>query len=437
MKAKSLAALVLCITIIFIFAGCTAKDTTTAPKKTTTATVTKGTLQIGLSADGRIYLSLTNLNFEVAGIVKKINVAAGQEVKAGDILAELDDTDLKLALVQAENALSQAEANDKDVVNQRKLDIMDGKIKLSDAKAKHLDVVNQNKISIMDEKIKLEESKTNYYHTTTPGDAVLRAAYLLEQAKYSTLIKNAASGNASAKAAYDLEKKRYDTLVNSDSSIQNSKLSMEEATNNMTVAKNNLAKIILKAPVAGKIINIAYKVGELVTGSKTTSGTIGGATSSTTSFMTMSDPKVVYMKASVTEGDIAGIEKGQAMSVTVDSLDLSSIAGEVVTVSNIAKIDNSGIVTYEVSGKLKEPNKNILDGMSCFITYLKKEKANVLLLTNKAVFIENSKQFVNVQLANGTVEKRAVSCGLTNGVDTEVIEGVKEGDTVVIGGVKK
>jgi len=436
LKVKLLSAFTLCVALIFIFSGCAGTaPTATTTKKTSTEKVKKGTLQIGLSADGRIYLSLTNLNFEVTGIVKKINVATDQVVAAGDVLAELDDTDLKLAVTQAENALNQANSNYTDAENQRKINIMSEKIKFDEAKVKYSNTINQNKIDIMNEKIKRDEVKAKY--DAAPADTGLKAAYDLEQAKYNLLVNDAASGNASAKAAYDLEKKRYDTLVNSDSSIQNAKLSVEEANNSLTEATNNLGKIVLKAPVAGKIINIAYKVGELISGAKTTSGTVGGGNSSNSSFITISDPNVVYMKASVTEGDIAGIQQGQSMSVTVDSLGLNNLAGDVVTVSNIAKIDNSGIVTYEVSGKLKEPNKDIKDGMSCFITFLKKEKTNVLLLSNKAVFIENSKQYVNVQLANGTVEKRAVTCGLTNGIQTEVIEGLKEGDTVVIGGVKK
>ncbi len=316
-----------------LLAGCSSKAETT-PAKTIEQKAMKGNLEVGLGADGRISRSLSNLNFEVSGTVKKINVQIGQSVKAGDILAELDDTDLKLAVTQAENALNKAQANNTDAVNQREINKMQLKLNVDQAQAKMAE---------------------------RPDDATL-------------------------KSAYELELKKYQTLLNSDTSIQNANLSVEEAKNDLQEAKNNLAKINLKAPIDGEIMSIAYKVGEVVTGSK--SGTTNNsAASSGAAFMTIMDPTVINVTASASETDISGIENGQQMRVAIDSLTLENLPGEVTTVSNTPKIDGSGIVTYEVTGKLAEPNPAIKDGMTAFITFLKKEKKDVLLIPNKAIFV--------------------------------------------------
>ena len=365
-----------------LLAGCT-KEAEAVPVKTTEQKVVKGNLEVGLAADGRISRSITNLDFEVSGTVKKVNVAVGQPVKAGDILAELDDTDLQLALTQAQNTLSKAEANYTDAVNQREINQMESKIKVDEAKTK------------WDEK---------------PDDASL-------------------------KAAYELEQKKYQNLVNNNSTIQNAKLSVEEAKNKLQEAKNNLNKIYLKAPIDGEIMNLNYKVGELVTGSQ--SGTNNNSASSGSAFMTIVDPTVIYVKATATETDISGIEIAQQMRVAIDSVSLENVAGEVVSVSDTASIDSSGVVTYEVTGRLAEPNEMIKDGMTSFITFLKKEKTDVLLVPNKAIFVEDGKQYVNVKTSDEEPEKRTITGGLTNGIQTEVVEGLKEGETVVIGGVQK
>jgi RND family efflux transporter MFP subunit len=382
LKKKAIAIILSCSLGMSLLAGCT-KEAEAVPVKTTEQKVVKGNLEVGLAADGRISRSITNLDFEVSGTVKKVNVAVGQPVKAGDILAELDDTDLQLALTQAQNTLSKAEANYTDAVNQREINQMESKIKVDEAKTK------------WDEK---------------PDDASL-------------------------KAAYELEQKKYQNLVNNNSTIQNAKLSVEEAKNKLQEAKNNLNKIYLKAPIDGEIMNLNYKVGELVTGSQ--SGTNNNSASSGSAFMTIVDPTVIYVKATATETDISGIEIAQQMRVAIDSVSLENVAGEVVSVSDTASIDSSGVVTYEVTGRLAEPNEMIKDGMTSFITFLKKEKTDVLLVPNKAIFVEDGKQYVNVKTSDEEPEKRTITGGLTNGIQTEVVEGLKEGETVVIGGAQK
>lgn len=141
MKKQAIAIILSCSLGMSLLAGCSAQETETAAVKTTEQKVMKGNLEIGLSADGKISRSLTNLNFEVSGTVKKINVQVGQTVKAGDILAELDDTDLQLAVTQAENALSKAQANYTDAVNQREINVMDSKIKVDQAKQNGMQIL--------------------------------------------------------------------------------------------------------------------------------------------------------------------------------------------------------------------------------------------------------------------------------------------------------
>lgn len=381
LNKKVISLLLLSVSVVTIsgWAVLSKTDSQASTVKTSTQKVVKGDLKIGLTVDGRINLSLTNLNFGVSGIVKKINVTNGQTVTAGTVLAELDDTDLQQALKKAQNAYDKAKASYNDALSQREINIMSEKLKLNQA-----------------------AEKSN----AKPDDAVLKAEYALEQ-------------------------KRYDNLVNSDSSIKNAKLGLEDAQNSLDAAKENLSKVVLKAPADGKIINIAYKVGELVDNSKATIG------SSSSAFMVLCDPSAITMKSSVTEGDIKGMQQGQAIRVTIDAAELQNLSGSVTSISSIPKVDSSGIVTYEVIAQLAEPNPAIMDGMSSVITFIKKEKNGILLVPNKAVFLEAGKQYVNVQTSDGNTEKRPVTCGLTNGVQTEVTDGLTEGEIVVIGGVKK
>lgn len=479
--------------------GCSEKKEATQTK-TTTQKVSIGNLQVGLSADGKVSRPTTSLDFEVTGIVKSISIEVGQSVKQGDTLAVLDDTDLKLAVTNAQNALDKAKASYNDTVTQREYNIKSEKIKLQQMYDKYVaefdDYSYQQSIASANTKLSraivsyqealnalsnanavyaqadsayetalaqstqlkedgtplvspeelasfkkaLDSAQSQYTEAakkiTSEQNAVADAQTALDNANRSltTAQENFEKDKATRKQDYDLEKLKYDNLVKSTTSVTASELSVQEAENKLEEANNNLSKVALIAPVNGIVNTIAYKVGELVTGKTTSSG---GSTSTTSAFISLRDPEAITLKANVTEGDITGIEVGQTMRVTVDALSAENLPGSVISISSLPRTDSSGIVTYEVIGQLNENDEAIKDGMNCFMTFLKKEKSNVLIVPVKAVFIEEGKQYVNVQLEDKTIEKRAVVCGLSNGVSTEIVSGLKEGETVVIGSAKK
>ena len=354
--------------------------TTTKTTKTTTATVTKGNLQVGLIADGRVVLSTADQNFEVAATVSKIDVVAGQTVKKGDTLAELDSSTLQRAEVTAQNGLDRATAAYNDSVIQRKINLLTEKIALANAKAKYV---------------------------ANPSDALTAANY-------------------------ELETERYDNLLNYDVSVITAKLNMEDAQTALDSAKADLSKTVLTASIDGVVSAINYKVGDQVTAVRV------GFNGTTTAFITLIDPTVVYVTASVTEGDINGVKIGQAMKISIDAASLSNVDGTVTDVSNSPSVASTGIVTYTVTGTLANPDVPVLQSMSCVITFIKQEKDSVLLIPVKAVSTSSEGiQTVNVKKADGTIESRTVTTGLTNGVSVEVVSGLSEGETVVIGSLSK
>jgi RND family efflux transporter MFP subunit len=266
--------------------------------------------------------------------------------------------------------------------------------------------VIQRKINLLTYKIALDDAKAK--HDANPSDKLLSAYYELAREKYSNLLD------------YDV-------------SVITAELAKEDAQTALETAQANLAKTVLAAPIDGIVSSVNYKVGETVTVNTQSVFGNGG-----TSFLTLVDPTVVYVTSSVTEGDIAGVKIGQTMKMSIDAASLANIEGVVTDIQSAPNIASSGIVTYTVTGRLSDPDVSVLEGMSVVITFIKSEKSGILLIPVKAVTTDaDGIQTVNAKKADGTIEKRTVETGLSNGVSVEVVSGLSEGETVVIGSVAK
>lgn len=151
--------------------------------------------------------------------------------------------------------------------------------------------------------------------------------------------------------------------------------------------------------------------------------------------ITILDRSVITITADINEGDIGDLAPGQVARANIESLGLVDLPGKITTLGGVPKIDNSGIVSYPVKAVLDGPDDRILNGMSAFVTFIRREKTDVLLISNKAIFIEEGRQYVQVQAADGTIEKRWITAGLTNGSQSEISEGLAEGENVVTSGL--
>jgi RND family efflux transporter MFP subunit len=233
----------------------------------------------------------------------------------------------------------------------------------------------------------------------------------------------------------ELQTLKLENLTNSDLTIRNAQFAIEEAETALEKAQNNLEQIKIYAPIGGEVLNITKSVGEKAAETEDGPGMFMGSGNTSNSFITIRDLSEIYMTASVPEGDIVGLSVGQKIRVAVDALGEENISATVYSISSIPNTDSSGIISYEIIGVLDEFNTDIRDQMSVFLTFIKKEINGVLLIPNKAVFMEDSQQYVYVEKEDGSMEKRAVVCGFSNGTQTEVQQGLEAGETVIVGTV--
>lgn len=170
----------------------------------------------------------------------------------------------------------------------------------------------------------------------------------------------------------------------------------------------------LKANFDGQVNEISVKVGDSVTAND---GVI-----QIVDFQNMS------VSVRVDEYAIAKIQVGQACRVTVTALDVTFDS----TISHINRIpSNSGNTAYYTVTAEFVATENVLPGMQVTVVIPEEEADDAVILSKSALaFGRDNSAYVFVKSADGTMERKAVSIGVDNDNQVQIVSGVEEGETV-------
>lgn len=149
--------------------------------------------------------------------------------------------------------------------------------------------------------------------------------------------------------------------------------------------------------------------------------------------LVMSDRLIV--KAQVDETDIGQLRLGQKAEITLDAYPQIRIPGKVSHIAYESKTVNN-VTMYGVDVLPEKVPALMRSGMTSNLTFIVREKENVLLLPQEAVRNMQDETRVFVPSAEeGKGRKRAskaIRTGLSDGKKIEVVEGLSEGDTVLV-----
>ncbi len=226
-----------------------------------------------------------------------------------------------------------------------------------------------------------------------------------------------------ARDAYDRLKSVYDKGSLPEIKWVEMESKLEQAQSSLNLAKNNLGKCQLYAPVNGMVgqrniepgmssISIAQAPLELV------------------------DIRQVYVKISVPENEVAKIIKGMKATFTVSALNDKEFKGELVNISPVADRISR---TYE--GKILVPNPefSLKPGMVCDVKMETSMERELILVPYQCVSKDNENNaFVFLVDPEGKrARKQVVQTGQYHDSRLEVISGLVTGQTIVVEGKDK
>lgn len=148
-----------------------------------------------------------------------------------------------------------------------------------------------------------------------------------------------------------------------------------------------------------------------------------------TQLCTIADDRSLKLKVDIDELEIAGVSEGQSAEVTFDAFEGEAFEGTVEKVSGVGT-NTGGVTSYAVTISL-EGNDRIRDAMSATAKITTQSKGSALLVPSEAIIAEGADRYVQV-VENGSVTRVQVQTGLANETSTEILSGISAGDTVVL-----
>lgn len=187
---------------------------------------------------------------------------------------------------------------------------------------------------------------------------------------------------------------------------------------------------IVYAPCNGMIVSVAVADGDEVTVSVDTETYL---IRSYASLLVMTNISDVYVPITISEEDILGVSIGQNADVTMTAFPNRTFDAEVDMISVESSRSGAATVSYTVTVKFAEDNElDMYEGMSADVTLIQRSAKDVLYVSNQAVTNTNGVATVLKKGADGTGVVTEVKTGFSDGRYVEIIEGLDEGDTVLV-----
>ncbi|MFC2046734.1 efflux RND transporter periplasmic adaptor subunit [Chloroflexota bacterium] len=407
--------------------------------------VVRGDLVVTVSGSGNIDVSNeVKLTFGTTGKVAEINVNEGDRVTEGQLLAKLDITTLERAVKTAEQAVKTAE----QAVVTVEIAVSAAEINLELANNSYQQLVTPypfrtyefaipeslNDIRVAQQRIKEAQDE---FQNGLQGErySMARIQEQLAQAKESLVdaetkldwglssgIRPSGLDYWTLRTAQMQVEQAQLALASAENEVNSAKNGVDAANNELDMVSDELEKAVILAPFDGIIAKVDIKSGDF----------LSSVNYVTTASIHLIDLTSMELKAEVDEIDISGVRLGQRVIIDIEGLSEVQYEGEVTSISPLAR-EEVGLVLYEVKIGFDVPEgSGIMVGMSATSNIVINERSNVLLLPNQAVTSDNQGNPVVKAVVNGQIEDKLVVLGTSDGVNTEVLDKLDEGDIVVV-----
>ena len=243
-----------------------------------------------------------------------------------------------------------------------------------------------------------------------------------------------------ANTLYKRNKILFEKGVISRQDFENSELSFKQAKESLKQAKNDYqiiqqgsisgersANTSIVAQISGTVLEIPVRVGDQVIQSNTFNAG--------TTIASVANMNKMIFEGQVDESEVAQLNEGELIDIVIGALNQKRFPAKLTFVAPKGIIDNAGAVQFTIKADVEiEEIANIRAGYSANAE-IEVESKDSLLAVKEALIQFNrftEKPFLEVQKKDGSFEKRDIVLGLSDGINVEVTQGVKESDKIKV-----
>lgn len=409
---------------------------------------TRGDITAGINGAGSIKLQEVKQSFQGEVTIEEVYVKEGEKVAKGDKIAKISMKAVEekleeqrqnleranITVEQARNAKqssllnndlgaaqeeskNQYEASKKEITS--RISMVEGNLnevikKISDSEnqvniLKNDEVANKDEIEELQQKINglLEEKKVLERELATEENRLVE----LEDSRKK-----------------QLEKENKESAIN----IERNSIAMKDADNTIRLAEIEVEKIIKEIEKIEKLMESPIVYAE-EDGIVMSIGTANSVVIPNDPIVVLGNLNIAEAEIIVGQGDISKINKEQNVNLEISAYEDEVFSGKIQTIN--LKPNTEGVTTsYKVTVEVDSNGFQLLEGMGVNAEFILKEVKDVIILSNKAITLKDGKQIVQIQNSDGTLKETEIVTGFSDGRNSEIISGLKEGDVVVIEG---
>jgi HlyD family secretion protein len=413
-----------------------------------TVSAEKGSIDVQIIATGTVKpVSEIKVSPKSTGQIRKLLVQQGDYVKAGDIIAEMDDSNLAGQIEAARgNYLVAKDTYDKVVHGNRPEEVSIAH--LQEVRANN--IVQQAQQNITRLKANLESITQQELRDDTNA---ARQTYLESQGAISDQDRlNAVTTARMTHAQYEAARRE---LAQAEATLAQNKTELASAAEQhhltragsrtediraaehaVVQAKGNLDTLeadrkdtVILAPFAGVITQKYADMGAIVT------PTTSAATTSATSSSIVALAGTLEVVAEVAETDISKIKIGQPLEIVSNAYPEKPFHGKVTQIAPEAVVTQN-VTTFEVHTTIDDDRKHrLLSGMNVSARFNAGKLDDVILIPTVCVVSRHGKAGVLMPIADesGKPKFKPVKVGPTVGTQTAILRGLKEHDRIYLG----
>lgn len=395
------------------------------PKETApnylTATAEVGDIENNVMASGKVKaLNTVDVGAQVSGEVKRLYVEVGDEVKPGDLIAQIDQVTQKNNLSNEQASLEQSVA----AIQSAQAEVLSRKAGLKSAQA-----------DLYSRQSELKQAQADFERLQS-----LVAIDAISQQEYDTQATRVETGKAAvanARAAIDTARA---AIATTEANINSQQAALRKAQTNVSTAEEDLSYTTIRAPMAGTVVSIT-----------TEQGTTVNANQSAPTIVTLADLSTVRINAQISEADVINVQAGMPVYFNIIGnpdrkydATLKAIEPAPEQISDTSSTDSA---IYYV-GYIEVPNtdRRFRIDMTAQVYIIIDQAKDALLIpaaaiqpikkTNKAATDSDTNvktAMVRVLKADGNVVEQTVKTGINNRVNVQILSGLNKGDEVILG----